>query len=106
MSIKDGYNRKVSFDIKEELGDKIDRLVVMIGNLATRDSATGRQFKPQIYQSRGRDQNRIYNQRIYQNSYRSNNRSNSGDTGQYRCDTYEIQGSFRDFYCFKLCRSM
>ena len=22
------------------------------------------------------------------------------------CDTYEIQGSFRDFYCFKLYRSM
>ena len=24
----------------------------------------------------------------------------------YHCDTYKIQGSFRDFYCFKLYRSM
>ena len=31
MSIRDGHHRKVSFDTKEELGDKIDKLVVMIG---------------------------------------------------------------------------
>ena len=62
MSIRDGHNRKVSFDTKEELGDKIDKLAVMIGKLATRDSETGRQFKPQIYQNRGRGQNRNYNQ--------------------------------------------
>ena len=37
MSIRDGHNRKVSFDTKEELGDKIDKLVVMIGKLANRD---------------------------------------------------------------------
>ena len=59
MSIRDGHNRKVLFDTKEELGDKIDKLVVMISKLATRDSRTGRQFKPQIHQSRGRGQNRI-----------------------------------------------
>ena len=34
---------------KEELRDKIDKLAVMIDKLATRDSGTGRQFKPQIY---------------------------------------------------------
>ena len=33
MSIRDGHHhRKVSFDTREELGDKIDTLVVMIGN--------------------------------------------------------------------------
>ena len=74
MSIRDGHNRKVSFDTKEELGDKLDKLVVMIGKLATRVSRTGRQLKPQIHQSRGRDHNRNYNQRNYQNRYRSNNR--------------------------------
>ena len=84
MSIRDGHNRKVSFDTKEELGDKIDKLAVMIGKLATGDSGTGRQFKPQIHQSRGRGQNRHYNERNCQNRYRSNNRSNSGDRGQYR----------------------
>ena len=58
MSIRDSHNRKVSFDTNEELGDKIDTLAVMIGKLATRDSGMGRQFKPQIYQDRGRGQNR------------------------------------------------
>ena len=87
MSIRDGHYRKVSFDTKEELGDKIDKLVVMIGKLATRVGGTKRQFKPQIHQSRGRGQNRNYNQRNYQNRYRSNNRSDSKDRGQYRQDT-------------------
>ena len=82
MSIRDGHNGKVSFDTKEELGNKIDKLAVMIGKLATRGSGTGRQFKPQIYQNRGRGQNRNYNWHSYQNRYRSN----SGDRRQYRQD--------------------
>ena len=67
MRIRDGHNRKVSFDTKEELADKIDKLVVVIGKLATRDNGTGRHFKPQIHQRRGRGKNRNYNQRNYQN---------------------------------------
>ena len=63
MIIRDGHHRKVSFDTKEELGDQIDKLALMIGKLATRDSGTNRQFKPQIHQSRGRGQNRNYNQK-------------------------------------------
>ena len=58
MSIRDSHNGKVSFDTKEEQGEKIDKLSVMIGKIATRGSGTGRQFKPQIHQSRGRGQNR------------------------------------------------
>ena len=34
MSIRDGHNKKVSFDTKKELGDMIDKLVGMIGKLA------------------------------------------------------------------------
>ena len=34
----------VSFDTREELGDKIDKLVVMIGKLVTRDSGANRQL--------------------------------------------------------------
>ena len=49
MSIRDGHNRRVSFGAEEELGEKIDKLVVMIGKLATKDSRRGRQFKPQIH---------------------------------------------------------
>ena len=80
MSVKDGHNKKVSFDTKEELGDKIDKVVVMIGKLATRDSGTGRQSEPQIYQSKGKSQNRNHNQQSYQNRCRSD----SGDRKQYR----------------------
>ena len=104
ISIRDGHNRKVSFDTKEELGDKIDKLVVMIGKLATRDSRTGSQFKPQIYQYRGRGQSRNYNHRYYQDRYRSN----SGDRRQFRQDrgrpryeetyrTGNVRGNMRSF---------
>ena len=58
----------------------------MIGRLATRDSGTNRHSKPQIHQSRGRGQNRHYNQRNYQNRYRSNHILNIRDRGQYRQD--------------------
>ena len=65
MSIKDSHSRKVSFDAREELGDKIDKLAVMIGKLATRDRGSGRQFKPQIYQGKSRGQNRGNYDRCY-----------------------------------------
>ena len=104
MSIRDSHQRRVSFDTTEELGDKIDKLVVMIGKLAKRVSRTNRWFKPQIHQSRGRGQNRNYNynQRNHQDRYRSNNRLNSRNRGQYRQDRsrprYEqnfMRGNFR-----------
>ena len=47
MNIRDVHHRKVSFDTKEKLGDKLDKLAMMTGKLATRDSKTNRQFKPQ-----------------------------------------------------------
>ena len=62
MSIRDGHNRKVSFDTEEEPGDKINKLAVMIAKIATRYSWIGKQFKSQIYQNRSRGQNRNYNQ--------------------------------------------
>ena len=84
MSIRYGLHRKVSFYAREELGNKIDKLAVMIGKLTTRESRANRQFKLQIHQSTGSSQNRSYSQRNYQN--RHNNRSNSRDRGQYRQD--------------------
>ena len=77
MSIREGASRGVSFDTREELGDKIDKLMVMIGKLATKDSNRNR---PQIHKSRGPSppgQNGGYSQRNYQNRNRLNNRSNS-----------------------------
>ena len=38
MSIKDDHSKGVTFDTRDELGDKIDKLTVMIGKLAAKDS--------------------------------------------------------------------
>ena len=55
MSIRDNPSRRVTFDTGDKLGDKIDKLTVMIGKLASRDSGSVRQFKPQIYQGKRRE---------------------------------------------------
>ena len=78
MKVRDGIERKVSFNARDELGDKIDKLTVMMSRLAAKDSYEKRPFKPQIYKSRG--QNRSYNQRGYQNR---SGRSYSRNRGQY-----------------------
>ena len=44
MSIREGASRRVSFDKREELNDKIDKLPVMIGKLAAKDSGRTGQF--------------------------------------------------------------
>ena len=82
MSIRKGANRKVSYDTRDELGDKINKLTVMLGRLAAKDNNEKRPFKPQIYQGKG--QNRVYSQRNYQNRNRLNNRSSSRDRGEFR----------------------
>ena len=84
MSIKEGVNRKVSFDTRDELGDKIDKLAVMIGRLAARGNNDTRPFKPQICQNRGIGLSRGYGQRSYQDRNRLNERSNSRDQGQFK----------------------
>ena len=86
MSNKDDHHKMVSFNTREELGDKIDTLAVLMGKLATKESRSIKQLKSQIHQSRGRGQNRNYSQRNCQNRYRQNNKSNSRDRGQYRQD--------------------
>ena len=63
--VREGTSRKVSFDTRDKLGDKIDKLTVMLGRLAAKDSNEKRPFRPQIYQSRGREQNRGYSQRNF-----------------------------------------
>ena len=51
----------MTFNTRDELGDKIGKLTVMLGKLAAKDDNNKRPFKAQIYQSR-RVQNRGYNQ--------------------------------------------
>ena len=92
MNIRDGTERKVLFSARDELGDKIDKLTVMMGRIAAKDSNDKGPFKPKIYKSRGsypQGPNRTYNQRNYQNRSRLGSRSDSRNRGQYE------QGSIR-----------
>ena len=106
MSIKDNCNKKVTFDTRDGLEDKIDKLTVMMGKLAARDNGTNRQFKPQIFQSRRRGQSRIfydshnYDRGNYQNRYRSNSRdrriqSSGQSRGRPRYEQNYKRGNFR-----------
>ena len=71
MSVRDGTEGRVLFDTRDEVGDKIDKLTLVMSKLTARDSHERRSFKPQIYKSR--EQNYSYGQGSYQD--RSNNRS-------------------------------
>ena len=106
MSIKDNYNKKVTFDTQEGLEDIIDNLKVMMGKFTARDNRTNRQFKPQIYQSRKRGQSRNfynshnYDRGNYQNRYKSNSRDRgiqfSGQNrGRPRYEKNYRRGNFR-----------
>ena len=46
MSVKDGRERRVSFNTRDELGDKIDKLTVVMSRLAVKDSHEKIPFKP------------------------------------------------------------
>ena len=76
MNIRDGTDKRVSFSARDELGDKIDKLTVVMGKLAAKDNHERRPFKPQIYKRGG--QGRSYGQGAYQT--RSHNRNRSYDT--------------------------
>ena len=49
MNTRDGTERRVSFNARDELGDKIDKLTVIMSRLAAKDSYERRSFKPEIY---------------------------------------------------------
>ena len=77
ISIIDSYNnKKVTFNMPDGLEDKIDRLMVMMSQLTTKDEGLNIQFKPKIYQGRRGGQSRklydrhIYDQTAYQNRYK------------------------------------
>ena len=59
MSMRYSQSKKFSFNTQDNLEQKIDKLMVMMGKLVTEDEGCSKPFRPQIYQSgRGRDQNR------------------------------------------------
>ena len=45
MNIREGTERKMSFNARDELGDKIDKLTVMMNRLAAMDSNEERPFR-------------------------------------------------------------
>ena len=73
MSVRDGTDRRLSFNTREEFGDKMDKLTVVMSKLAAKDSHERKPFKPQMYKIRG--QSRSYGQVGYQA------RSDSGNRG-------------------------
>ena len=94
MSIREGTDKRVSFDTRGELGDKIDKLTVVMSKLVATDNHERRPFKPQIYKSRG--QSRSYGQGRYQP--RSNDRNRGYDADSHIRQNYwgnRSRGNFR-----------
>ena len=77
MSIREGTDKRVSFDTRDELGDKIDKLTVVMSKLVATENHERRPFKPQIYKSRV--QNRSYGQVRYQPRPNDKNRGYGTD---------------------------
>ena len=46
MNIRDRNDKRVSFNTRDELGDKIDKLTVMMSKLAAKDHHERKPFKP------------------------------------------------------------
>ena len=81
MSIKDSYiNKRVKFDTKDCLEEKIDRLMTMMSKLTAQDDGQNKQFKPKVFQGKRRGKTRNfydkcnYDHRNYQNRFRSDSR--------------------------------
>ena len=46
MNIKEGFSKKVTFDMMDSTEQKIDKLMVMMGKLMMEDKEQNRPFKP------------------------------------------------------------
>ena len=96
MSVRKGTDRKVLFNTRDELGDKIYKLTVVMSKLAVKDSHERKPFKPQIYKSRG--QNRSHSQGGYQARLDNGNRGYSANNNarqNYRGNRF--RGDFRRY---------
>ena len=96
MSVREGTDRRVSFNTRNELGDKIDKLTVVMSKLVAKDSHERKPFKPQIYKSRG--QNRSHGQGEYQARSDNGNRGysmNNNVRQNYRGNRF--RGNFRGY---------
>ena len=46
MNIRDGFNKRVTFDMTDSMEQKINQLTVMMGKLVTEDKGQNKPFKP------------------------------------------------------------
>ena len=96
MSVREGTDRRVSFNTRDELGDKIGKFTVVMSKLAVKDSHERRPFKPQIHKSMG--QNRSHGQGGYQARSDIRNRGysmNNNSRQNYRGNRF--RGNFRGY---------
>ena len=96
MSVTDRTDRRVSYNTRDELGDKIDKLTVVMSKLAANNNHRRNPFKPQIYKSRR--QSRSYGQRGYQARSDNGNRGyivNKSSRQNYRGNRF--RGNFRGY---------
>ena len=96
MNVRDGTDRRVSFNTRDELWDKIDKLTVVMSKLVAKDSHERKPFKPQIYKNRG--QSRSYGQGGYQARSDNGNRGynvNNSSRQNYRGNRF--RGHFRGY---------
>ena len=60
INMKDDSNKRVTFNMMDDIEQKLDKLTVMMGKLVTEDKGQNKHFKPQVCQSkRGRGQSRV-----------------------------------------------
>ena len=94
MSIREGTSKRVSFDTRDELGDKMDKLTMVMSKLALTENHERRPFKPEIYKNRG--QNMSYGQERYQPRSNDNNRGYGTDSNaRQNYQGNRSRGSFR-----------
>ena len=95
MSVRDGTDRRVSFNTREELGNKIDKLTMIMSKLVAKDSNERKPFKPQIYKSRG--QSRSYGQGGYQALDNGNRGYSVNNSSRQNYRGNRFRGNFRGY---------
>ena len=95
MNLRDSQDKKISFNMHNDLEQKIDNLMIMMEKLVTEDDRCSKPFKPQIYQpGRGRNQKRgNFHGRLRNNMYRGCTLYNQTFRGRYR-NNFNRKGNF------------
>ena len=101
MIMRGNSNKRVTFDMTDDIEQRGDKLTVMVGKLVPEDKGQTKQFKPQVYQSkRGRGQNRgmFRSENVYWGHLRYNQdfRGRTGYSSSNRdSDGYNMRGNQR-----------